>query len=174
MKFHLSRIIGDAKLTYEEFATVIIRIEAVLNSRPISPISDNANDFTALTPGHFLTGNALLARPQPPADGNPVKRHQMMERMVQHFWQRFRQEMLPAMQIRTKWNDKQCNLKLNDLVVVKDDRFPVNHWPLGRIVKLHAGDDGLIRVATVKTQNSMFKRPITKLGLVPIDDGRNS
>lgn len=173
MKFHLARIIGITKLTYEEFSTVLIRIEAVLNSRPISAISDNPNDFTALTPGHFLIGSALLARPQPPTTENPVKRHQLMEKLVQHFWQRFRRDVLSTMQIRTKWNDKQPNIKENDLVVIKDDRFPVNQWPLGRIVKLHPGDDGLIRVATIKTQNSMLKRPITKLSLVPINDSTN-
>lgn len=174
MKYHLSRIIGSTKLTYEEFSTVLIRIEAVLNSRPISAISDDPNDFTALTPGHFLVGSALLARPQPPTEENPVKRHQLMEKLVQHFWQRFRSDVLSTMQIRTKWNDKQPNIKENDLVIVKDDRFPVNQWPMGRIVQLHPGDDGLMRVATIKTKNSMLKRPITKLCLVPVLDSNDN
>lgn len=167
MKFHFARTVGNAKLTYEEFTTVLARIEAVLNSRPISPITDNPNDFTALTPGHFLIGNALLARPQPPTEENPIKRHQLMEKMVQHFWQRFRSDILSTMQIRTKWQDKQPNLKENDLVIIKDDRFPVNQWPLGRVVELHPGKDNLIRVASVQTARGMLKRPITKLCVVP-------
>lgn len=175
MKFHFKRIIGDAKLTFEEFSTVLARIEAVLNSRPISPISDNPNDFTALTPGHFLIGNALLARPQPPAEENPVKRYQLKEKMVQQFWQRFRQDVLATMQIRTKWNEKQPNIKVNDLVIVKDDRFPVNQWPMGRVVTLHPGKDNLIRVASIKIakSNQLFKRPIAKLCLLPVNDSGN-
>lgn len=170
MKFHFKRVIQNAKLTYEEFATVLIRIEAVLNSRPISPITANANDFTALTPGHFLIGAALLARPQPVVEINPTKRHQMMEQMVQHFWNRFRQDMLSSLQIRTKWNETQPNLKENDLVIIKDDRFPVGYWPMGRIVAVHTGKDNLVRAATVRTSGGTFKRPIVKLALVPIHD----
>lgn len=143
------------------------RIEAVLNSRPISPMSSDPNDFTALTPGHFLIGSAMLARPQPPTTENPIKRYQLMEKLVQHFWQRFRNEVLSTMQIRTKWQDKQPNLNVNDLVIIKDDRFPINQWPLGRVVDLHTGADDLVRAVTIKTSHGMLKRPITKLCLVP-------
>ncbi|XP_067616195.1 uncharacterized protein [Eurosta solidaginis] len=168
MKFHLARVIGKAKLTFEEFSTVLTRIEAVLNSRPISPITDNPNDFTAITPGHFLTGNALLSRPQPPCESNPIKRHQLMDQMVQHFWQRFKEDILSTMQIRTKWQERKPNIKENDLVIIKDDRFPVGQWPMGRVVSLHPESDELIRVVTIKTATGTFKRPITKLALVPI------
>lgn len=60
MEYHLSRIICQSKLTIEKFSTVLSRIEAVIISRIISAITDN--DFTAITPGDSLTGNALLAR----------------------------------------------------------------------------------------------------------------
>lgn len=170
MKFHLIRVIGQSKLSFEHFSTVLTRIEAVLNSRPISPTSDNVNDFTALTPGHFLTGNALLARPQPPADEKPVKQYQLMEKMVQHFWQRFRSDILSSMQIRNKWKEQQPNIKKGDLVIVKEDNLPVNQWPLARIEELHPGADGLIRVATIRFSDStMLKRSIAKLCLVPMD-----
>lgn len=87
--------------------------------------------------------------------------------MVQHFWLRFKEDILSSMQIRPKWQDKQPNIKENDLVIIKDDRFPVGQWPMGRVVTLHRGNDDLIRVVTVKTVTGMFKRPIVKLALVP-------
>lgn len=168
MKFHLARIIDQAKLTFEEFSTILARIEAILNFRPISTISENPNDFTALTPGHFLIGRALVSPPQPQVEENPTERHQLMQTMVQHFWQQFRNDILSTMQIRTKWQSQQPNLKLNDLVIVKDERFPVKHWPMARVIALHPGADDLIRVVTIKTSHGMLKRPISKLGLVPI------
>lgn len=53
-KFNLLRVIGDTALTYEELTTVLVQVEAVLNSRPLCPLSDDISDYSALTPGHFL------------------------------------------------------------------------------------------------------------------------
>ena len=63
-KRHLLRVVGDTRLTYEEFSTVSTMIEACLNSRPLSLLTSSEEDPTALTPGHFLIGAALTS----PAD----------------------------------------------------------------------------------------------------------
>ncbi|EFN72087.1 hypothetical protein EAG_06152, partial [Camponotus floridanus] len=47
--------------------------------------------------------------------------------------------------------------------LVVDERYPPSKWPLGRIIQLHPGKDGQVRVVTVRTQTSTFKRPIVKL-----------
>lgn len=38
MRAHLRRVFGSIKLTYEEFATLLVKIKMVLNSRPMIPL----------------------------------------------------------------------------------------------------------------------------------------
>ncbi|CAG7734943.1 unnamed protein product, partial [Allacma fusca] len=64
LKFHLKRVLGSEILNFEEMATLLVQIEACLNSRPLSPMSNEPGDLLPLTPGHFLIGDALTA----PAD----------------------------------------------------------------------------------------------------------
>ncbi|XP_065362016.1 uncharacterized protein LOC135955590 [Calliphora vicina] len=64
-KAHFRKVAGPFKYTFEEFSTLLARIESCLNSRPISPMSEDPMDLNALTPRHFLTGSPLLAPPDP-------------------------------------------------------------------------------------------------------------
>ncbi|GBM75600.1 hypothetical protein AVEN_271506-1 [Araneus ventricosus] len=52
-KFHLKRVIGGQKLTLEEFITILTEIDGVLNSRPLTPLSPEFDDFETLSPGIF-------------------------------------------------------------------------------------------------------------------------
>lgn len=65
IKHHLKRCVGTHTLRYEELNTLLCRIEACVNSRPIAPISDSLDDYSAFTPGHFLIGANLSAIPEP-------------------------------------------------------------------------------------------------------------
>ncbi|XP_018395611.1 PREDICTED: uncharacterized protein LOC108774097 [Cyphomyrmex costatus] len=62
-KFHLYRIIGNAHLTFEEMQTILCDAEAILNSRPIAPLSEDPNDLAYLSPGHFLIGTTIDSFP---------------------------------------------------------------------------------------------------------------
>lgn len=63
-KYHLQRVVGNAILTFEELLTVFSQIEACMNSRPLSQLSNDPNDLLPLTPGHFLTGEPMVALPE--------------------------------------------------------------------------------------------------------------
>ena len=65
MKFHLKRVVGETKLTFEEFATILTQVAACLNSRPIAPLPCDGDTVEPLTPGHFLIGRPLDALPDP-------------------------------------------------------------------------------------------------------------
>jgi hypothetical protein len=58
-KRHLRRVVGNELFTFENLNTLIIQIESILNSRPLTPISTDPNDLLVLTPGHILIGDSL-------------------------------------------------------------------------------------------------------------------
>lgn len=65
LKMHFKKTAGQLKYTFEEFSTLLAKIEACLNSRPLGPISESLDDPSALTPGHFLIGSAMLTPAEP-------------------------------------------------------------------------------------------------------------
>lgn len=87
VKTHLKKILNEALLSFEEMYTVLTHIEAVLNSRPLTPISSDPTDLRALTPGHFLIGEALNAIPQRLIDipSNRLTRFQYLTKLIQSF-----------------------------------------------------------------------------------------
>lgn len=172
MKHHMKRVIGNSTLTFEELSTVLIQIEAVLNSRPLCPFTSDPEDLNVLTPGHFLMGTAPITPPQPcllDMKTHSLSRWQTVERMYQDFWAQWSQEYLSRLQQRPKWTKQSTNIEIGALVLLKDDRTPPSKWPLARVKKIHAGIDGLVRVVTLKLQNSELTRPITKILPLPID-----
>lgn len=173
MKFHMKRVIGQRVMEYDQFRTLLCGIEAVMNSRPLSPLSDDPDDLQALTPGHFIIGEPLVS---PPAfryinEGKGSERKLWIERqkMMEHFWTRWTNEYLTTLQERKKWRREKENVKLGQLVLIRDENLPPAHWKLARIVDLLPGKDGLVRNVVVKTQNGAFKRPIQKLSILPIE-----
>lgn len=172
-KRHLKRVLGEQKLTYEEFTTLLQQIEACLNSRPLFALTENPED-TYLTPGHFLIGESLLSRPQTePENVNLPARWQLVQSMNKHFWKLWSSDYLQQLQVRSKWRVPTENLRLDDIVLIKDDNLPPGKWALGRVQELHPGKDGYVRVVSVKTAGNILKRPVTKLVLLPIEKSTN-
>lgn len=169
VKHHLRRVLGDTLLTFEELSTTLAQIEAILNSRPISPMSDDVDDPQALTPGHFLIGEPMNAVPDPcvPDKIPPLRRWQLLQQITQHFWQRWRREYIVTLQQRYKWTQQTENITIGALALLIDELSPPTKWSLGRIVEIYPGKDGLVRVAALKTKSGVIKRPITKLVIFP-------
>lgn len=173
VKYHLRRIVGNANLTYEEFSTVLAQIEAILNSRPLSPLSSDPMDFTPLTPGHFLLGRPLTA---PPAEDvkdtnlSRLSRYRRMEQLRQHFWRRWSREYISELQMRTKWKLKKDDIILGSLVLIKEDNLPPLKWRLGRVTRVFPGADGVSRVAEVETSMGPIRRPFSKICSLPVED----
>ncbi len=177
IKHHLTRVVGESLLTFEEMHTLVCQIEAILNSRPLIPASADPNDLSALTPAHFLVGSSLVSVPEHDhldTKLNRLQRWDLVQQRQQLFWKRWSNEFITRMQQRPKWCRTSENLKVGQLVIVKDERLPPLKWKLGRVLLVHPGADGQVRVATVKTADGEYKRPIVKLCLLPISDNEST
>ncbi|GFX87344.1 integrase catalytic domain-containing protein [Trichonephila clavipes] len=169
VKFHLKRVLGETILTFEELTTLLTQIEGLLNSRPLSYVNDSDIEcISTLTPSHFLTGDVLLSVPEElPSTSNHRDRWELLQNIKRGFWKKWSSEFISSLQPRKKWQDAQPNLKEDDIVLIKEEG-PPGTWPMARVLQVHPGNDGLVRVATVKTQDSVFKRPVLKLHKLPI------
>ena len=84
-----------------------------------------------------------------------------------HFKKRFHQEYLAKLQERQlhknrKFNNS-CNVKVGDVVLIKDVNKTRMTWRKGRIEKLIEGKDGLVRGAEMKVYQSAKDKVTTIL-----------
>lgn len=170
-KHHLRRVMGETTLTLPEFSTLTTQIEAMLNSRPLTPLSSDPTDLAALTPGHFLIGAPLAAVPEADHTGIPtnrLKQWQLVQSFHQNIWKRWQLEYLHTLQQRQKWTVATKNLETGDLVLVHCNTPPLT-WPLARITAVHPGSDGVVRVVELKTQQGSLVRPAVKVFPLPLN-----
>ena len=127
--------------------------EFLLNARPLTPISSDPADADALTPNHFLHGRPHLqlhsnfeSQPQ----GLSNRRWMDAQEILNHFWKRWMREYIPRLIERKKWKRPQRNLAFGDGVLMVMPSSKRNTWPLGRIVRVETGVDGIVRSAEVE------------------------
>lgn len=157
--------------TLEELSTMLCKIEAVLNSRPLYAECGEDAEFNVLTPNHFLNGTSSNLIPEHDvcdANQHRLDRWHIIQQQTQRFWQRYNQEYLNSLQQRTKWHETAENIQIGDIVLLQTDQVSTYKWPVGRIVEIFPDSEGLIRQANVKTSNSILKRSIRKMCKVPI------
>ena len=189
-KHHLKRIVGEQKLTFEEFTTVATQVEACLNSRPLLHLDSHSPDgIQPLTPGHALIGKPLVSYPEtalPPLQRYP-DRWTLCQGLVQQFWKVWSKDYLNQLQAAHKWKTKRPNLAVGDVVLMKDASEFKTHWGMARVTAVFPGDDGLVRAVEVlvkkatippnipkkkltldqiKITSLTLKRPVVKLALL--------
>lgn len=167
LKHHLKRVIGHQKLTFEEYCTLLAKIEACLNSRPLCALTEDPEDLDFLTPAHFLTTRPGVTVMETAEDART--RWHLVTKLYGDLWKKWKSEYLTQLSARNKWLKYQKNVKVGDLVVIQEDNLPAGRWPVGRITEVHPGNDDLVRVVTLKTKNGYIKRPIVKLSVLPVE-----
>ncbi|GFS80358.1 integrase catalytic domain-containing protein [Trichonephila clavipes] len=147
VKHHLKRAIGNLHFTFEEFETIMIQVEGILNSRPLTPLRSDADNFDPLTPGHFLIGRPITSIPEPnliDVNKNRLSRWEKITEVVQRAWKKWKSDYLNTLQAKSKWITEKHDLIIGQMVLIKKDFLPINTWPLGRILEVYHWSDGKI------------------------------
>ena len=168
MKRHLRRILGLQTLKYEELLTILQQIEAILNSRPLFPMSDDPSDCRAITPAHFIIGDSLLSIAREDTDVPAGQRLKLLQRIQQDFWKSWSRDYLVELQIRKKWFRTGPCINMGDLVLVAEDNEAPLVWKLARVSKLFKGNEEITRVAEIKTSKKTFNRHVIKPRKLPL------
>ena len=180
-KIALRKVLGKSLISFEELQTILIEIEAIINSRPLTYVYNDPAEPFPLTPANFLTGRRLTTLPHRVSINEQVnvstkkhliKRFLYREKLLNQFWVRWKREYL--LQLKNVHFSKpitnSSEFNVNDLVLIGDDRLPRQLWKMGRIIDLHKGRDGKPRSATVKTASTTLKRPIQLLYSMELDN----
>jgi hypothetical protein len=160
----MNQVLDDERLD-----TIFAEVEGIVNSRPLTVVSDDPNDFHPLTPNDLLhLGKGFTSPPgnfgRKDAFG---RRWRHVQYIVNRFWEKWITEYLLSIQLRSKWLTERQNFKVGDVVLILDDSLPRAHWPLGRVTKAHVAKDGLVRSVELRTARmSDMVRPVDKICLL--------
>ena len=167
----LKKVIGQAKLSYFELSTILVEVEAVINSRPLTYVEDDESGVSyALTPSQLINGRNLLCTPT--ENVNEIvstyeglsKRGHYHRKLLFHFTNRWKREYLSALlqAYRPRAGSKEPVVNLNDIVLLRNDQQKRNFWKLGKIVELFKGADGSVRAAKVQVASQSGKKLVNR------------
>ena len=170
----LKKIIGRAKLTHEELLTIVTEVEMIVNSRPLSYVSQEDLD-EPITPSHLLIGKRVLSLPDSLCYEDDEeytvtpqiisKRLKHLNQMMDKFWRRWRNEYLLELRDAHRYyspEGKGAKVAIGDMVVVHSDSKKRGFWNLGRIEELINGQDGFTRGAVVRVYTGQKKSKLLK------------
>ncbi|GBM93331.1 hypothetical protein AVEN_217333-1 [Araneus ventricosus] len=175
LKSILRKVLGKASLQFEELCTVLCDAEGIINSRPLTYLSEDNEDLVALTPAMFLQDVKEIGVPDiDQIDAKRMnKRFFYRQKLCQDLRKRFRIEYLGHLREFSKI----CNeskIKEGDIVLIGDSNVKRINWPLGRVIKLYLGKDKKVRLVEIQTKSGSFLRPIQRLFPLEISQSEKS
>jgi hypothetical protein len=182
VKLCLQKTLRRAMVTEDELHTVLCEIEADLNDRPLTSISDSVDDYQPLTPSQLMLGYRLDSTPvatlDPEEELDPsmftadllTRRQRNVQKVLSRFQTRFKKEYLTILRHNAVEAREIVAPKVGDIVQIHDEG-PRLLWNLGRIVELHEGKDGHVRSVKLKTRGGTVSRPVTLLYPLEVQAG---
>ena len=179
----LRKAIGRSCLTYDELLTLVIEVEAVLNSRPLGYVSSEDTE-EPLTPSHLLVGYRVMSLPDTSVPDDPDYTPEALTHRMKHlktltrFWNRWKEYLLELREFhRTRTQGGiNYNVTKGEVVTVYDEGHPRGLWRLGRIEDVIQSADGgvrgvIVRVASGKGHAKLLRRPLQHIYPLEVRSG---
>ncbi|XP_014204737.1 uncharacterized protein LOC106636755 [Copidosoma floridanum] len=149
----------------EEMRTILRECEAAINARPIAQLSKEKENLIALTPEMFLKEKREDGVPDLDQVGQISlnKRLKYLQRLKLELRQRFRSEYLGQLERHDRPRHSHITVKVGDVVLIGNDVHKRIDWPMGHVVDLIPGHDGVVRVAKLKAASGHLVRPLQRL-----------
>ena len=169
IKRPLKKVLGRSTLNFEELRTVLVEIEGVINSRPLTYVYDDEESVSyPLTPSDLIYGRRITSTPNAAhyeivsTNQSLTKKSRQHRHVLQQLTNQWRREYLIGLkersQVASKGSDNQA-ISIGDLVLLKNDSTSRAFWKLAKVEELIPGADGNVRAAIVKVASS-DRRPV--------------
>ena len=117
----LKAVTKEITFTDDALYTIMTELESTVNSRPLINVSDNIDDYEALTLNYFLLGRRSNNTPfinNKEVDETARRKWKAVQAATNIFWSRWTPESLPRLTEQKKWSSLNVNLKKGDLVLL--------------------------------------------------------
>nr|XP_055053759.1 uncharacterized protein LOC129438884 [Misgurnus anguillicaudatus] len=165
--------LAPSRLSHEVLTTFMAEVTAIVNARPLVPVSTDPDAPFILTPATLLTQKTSVVPPPPGEFGERdlfIRQWRQVQSLANTFWNRWRKEYLATLQNRRKWQNESSNLQVGDVVLLKNIQAKRNDWPMGIVLETFPGKDGKVRKVDVKVvkdgSSKVFLRPISDVVLL--------
>ena len=144
IKKALKTTIGIQVLKFSELLTVLYECLELVNRRPIGKLPSDVDEEKYLCPNDLILGRSSSVAPRGLFSENArlQKRFQFIQSIVDQFWT---SNFFPTLLPRQKWHHLKRNMKVGDVVIIKDSNSLRDEWKIGRITKVLPSDDGVVR-----------------------------
>uniref|UniRef100_A0A7M6DQ45 Integrase catalytic domain-containing protein n=1 Tax=Clytia hemisphaerica TaxID=252671 RepID=A0A7M6DQ45_9CNID len=143
VKRPLRKVLSNSTLRFNELLTVLMEIEVMINNRPLTYVYPEMEE--ALTPNHLIFGRRInmVAEKLGERTAQVEKRVQYLETLLEHFWNRWNKEYLTELRehYQQKYMKRRPIAKVNDIVLIMDDKLARSKWRVGIIEKLIPSKD---------------------------------
>ena len=169
IKCCLRKSLGRIILNFDQLNTLLIEIECVLNSRPLTYVEDDTGGIRyTLSPSHLIYGRRITSNPNcshfEVISTNEVltKRARTQRHLLQQFTSQWCKEYLLSLRETHKTNAQSkggSSISVGDVVGLKDNTKRI-FWRLAIVEELLTGPDGQVHAAAVRVGKSGRQRQL--------------